>query len=57
MSDIKLGVTLPGEQLAISVVELIREIIKSQPPEVQKQMWDWYIEDAKRWRKYWKVDE
>lgn len=56
MPDVKVGVMLPGEALAIAVVELIREIIKSQTPEVQKQMWDWYVEDAKKWRKFWKVD-
>jgi len=31
--------------LANSITELVTIVIKSQTPEQQKIMWDWYIED------------
>ncbi len=39
-----------------AITDLVRTIIASQPPEVQKQMWEWYIADVKWWRKVFKVD-
>ena len=41
----------------VAVCEMITEIVKGQPPEVKKQMWEWYIEDIKGWRKFWGVDK
>jgi len=33
-----------------ALAEMITEIVKGQPPEVKKQMWEWYIEDVKKLR-------
>lgn len=44
----------PYEDLAIRIIELVEKIIDGQPPEVKKQIWEWYIEDTKAWRDFWK---
>lgn len=41
---------LPGERAMVAAFALIEKIIEGQPPEVKKQLWEWYIEDAKAWR-------
>lgn len=38
-----------------AIAEMVTEIVKGQTPEQKKQMWDWYIEDTKRWREFWGV--
>lgn len=43
----------PYEDLGIKTIDLIMEIIKDQPPEVKKQLWDWYIQDMQKWRDGW----
>lgn len=40
-----------------AVAEMITEIIKGQSPEVKAQIWMWWVEDMKRWRKFFKLDE
>ena len=47
------GVLLATAEVVKAITALVTEIVKSQPPEVQKQMWEWYIEDVKAWRKFW----
>lgn len=42
---------IPGEKILELLLELIVEAMKGQTPEQKKQMWDWYIEDIKWWRK------
>lgn len=37
--------------LAITAIaNMVTKMIEGQPPEVKKQMWEWYIEDVKWWR-------
>lgn len=43
--------------LITALTNLVRVIAESQTPEQRKQIWDWYIEDVKRWRKLLKLDE
>lgn len=43
--------------LVTSITELVKTIIVSQPPDVQKQMWDWYVADVKAWRKLFKIPD
>jgi len=40
-----------------SVAKLVETIAKTQTPQQQKIMWDWYIEDMKQWRKLWGLKE
>lgn len=40
-----------------SVTELVKMVIASQPPDVQKQIWEWYVEDQKKIRKFFKMDQ
>jgi hypothetical protein len=40
-----------------AIAEMITEIVKGQPPEVRRQMWDWYVEDQKRWRRWFKLED
>jgi hypothetical protein len=42
----------PYEQLGIAACRLIEKIIDGQPPEVKKQLWEWYIEDMRGWREF-----
>lgn len=39
------------------VVKMINAIVASQPPEVQKQLWEWYVKDMAFWRKALGVDK
>lgn len=47
----------PYAQIALALINLFTEIVKGQPPEIKAQIWQWYIEDQKRWRKFFKIDE
>ena len=38
-----------------AVAEMVTEIVKGQPPEVKKQLWEWYIEDMKKLREFLKI--
>lgn len=55
--SVNVGVSLPGEQLAIEIIRLITVMIVGQPPEVRKQMWEWYVEDMKAWRTLWGLNK
>lgn len=43
----------PYEDLAIAALCLLEKIVDGQPPEVKKQLWEWFIEDMKGWRDFW----
>lgn len=40
-----------------AVAEMVTEIVKGQPPEVKAKIWEWYITDQERWRKFFKLDD
>ena len=40
-----------------AVAELLTEIVRGQPAETKRQMWEWFIEDQKRWRTFLKMDD
>lgn len=39
-----------------AIAEMVTAIVEGQPPEVKKQIWEWYIDDQKRWRKLLHMD-
>lgn len=58
MPDIKIaGSIVPFESVAVALLELITELVRGQPPEVKKQLWEWYVEDVRRWRKMWGLED
>jgi hypothetical protein len=48
--DLNVSFSFPGERLAIAIIDLIKVIVEGQPPEVKKQLWDWWIQDYKELR-------
>lgn len=42
--------------LANNLMLLIIKIQEGQPPEVRKQLWEWYVKDIAWWRKFLKID-
>ena len=55
MPKLQISATFPGELLIVKLLDFATEIVRGQPPEVKKQMWQWYIEDMKRLRKLLKI--
>ena len=43
-------------ELAVAITNLVTEMVKGQTPEQKAIIWQWYIEDHKRWRAFFKVD-
>ena len=43
-------------QVVTAITNLVTAVVHSQTPEQQKIMWDWYIADVERWRKWFKLD-
>lgn len=43
--------------LATEMTKLVTTIVASQPPGVQKQLWEWYVEDIAWWRKVLKIGQ
>jgi hypothetical protein len=43
--------------IVTELLKLINTIIASQPPDVQKQMWEAYWKDIMWWRKFLKIDK
>jgi hypothetical protein len=43
--------------IATELLKLVNTIIASQPPDVQKQLWEWYVKDIAWWRKALKIDK
>lgn len=48
---------LPGEKIIELILQIVLQTMEGQTPEQRKQIWDWHIEDVKRWRKIFKMDE
>jgi hypothetical protein len=42
--------------LATELIKLVGILSESQPPEVRKQLWEWYVQDLAWWRKFLKID-
>lgn len=42
--------------LATALLNYLTEVTKGQTAEQKKQIWDWYIEDVKWWRKFLHID-
>ena len=40
-----------------AIASLVGKIMDGQTPEQKKVLWDWYIEDMRRWRKLWGLEE
>ena len=40
-----------------AIANLIGKIVDGQSPEQKKVIWDWYIDDMRRWRKLWGLEE
>lgn len=40
-------------QLANTIAEIVKQAMADQPPEVKRQLWEWYVQDAKAWRDFW----
>lgn len=40
-----------------AISNLIAKVVEGQTPEQRKVMWDWYIDDMRRWRKLWGLEE
>lgn len=57
MPETMIGVSLPGEQLACKLVDLVIEISQGMSAEQKRQLWDWIIRDIARWRKFWGMDD
>ncbi len=43
----------PYEAVIVALLNLVGKIIDGQPPDVKKQLWEMYLEDAKAWRAFW----
>lgn len=57
MPDVNLTIAVPGEQLLIAFFRMVTAIVEGQPPEVKKQLWDWYVKDWAAIRKFLKIDD
>lgn len=53
MPGINLTVVAPGDVVGLmrSLVDLTKAVVDGQPPEVKKQLWDWYVNDVRQLRK------
>lgn len=40
-----------------AVAEMVTEIVKGMTPEAKQKVWDWYIADQERMRRWFKLDE
>ena len=47
---------MPIVELVTALTKLVTVAMEGQTPDQRKQLWDWYIEDVKFWRKAFKVD-
>lgn len=44
----------PYEAMGIALINLVREVIAGQPPDVRAELWRMYAEDIREWRAFWK---
>lgn len=42
--------------LITALTNLVTAMAEGQTPEQRKILWDWYIADVARWRKWFKLD-
>lgn len=47
---------IPGEAIIVLVLQIVLEGMKGQTPEQRAKMWDWYVSDVEKWRKFLKID-
>ena len=40
-----------------AVANMVTEIVRGQPDPVKIQAWTWWMEDQKRWRRFFKLDK
>lgn len=43
--------------LITALTKLVTVVMEGQTPEQRKQLWDWYIADVARWRKWFHLDD
>ena len=43
--------------LITAITNLVAVIADGQTPEQRKQLWDWYISDLARWRKFFNIPD
>ena len=43
--------------LITALTKLVTVVMEGQTPEQRKQLWDWYLEDVKAWRKLFHLGE
>jgi hypothetical protein len=39
-----------------AIAEMVTEIVSGQPPDVKAKVWEWYVADVERMRKFFKID-
>lgn len=44
-------------EMAKACFEMVTEIVRGQPVDVKKQLWEWHVEDMKRWRELLGLDK
>ena len=54
---IGLAIVIPGERIIELALEIVLEAMKGQTAEQRAQMWDWYIKDVSKWRKFLGIDK
>ena len=43
--------------LITALTKLVTVVMEGQTPEQRKQLWDWYLADVARWRKWFHLDD
>ncbi len=43
--------------MVTALAVMVTEIVKGQPPEVKKQMWEWFVADVKDLREVFKPNK
>jgi hypothetical protein len=54
--DIAVSAAFPGELIICKLLDLVMLVIEGQPADVREQLWRWYVEDVKWWRKMFKLE-
>ncbi len=39
-----------------AIAEMVTEMVKGQTPEEKAKIWQWWLDDQARWRKFFKLD-
>lgn len=51
------AILLAAAQLITALTNLVTKVMEGQTPEQRKILWDWYIADVARWRKWFHLDD